>query len=210
MNVVSTNGGEGRFYDDLSYSTPLFERLPNNHADEGQSELRECKAFLELQQRKIQELERINTDLEKRLEQQARERMKIEKEVAESKRVWEAKYVMLEKERDIWKAKTEKEQLHVQKLREQVRRLERELHGFLQKKYDFMASKGGKGGPPAAPQPTTGATSTAQGPIRAPTPSSAGGLGRGMETVPLNPKNFNPEAVREKQVIQSLCEFFGF
>jgi hypothetical protein len=30
-----------------------------------------------LQQRKIQELERINTDLEKRLEQQARERMKV-------------------------------------------------------------------------------------------------------------------------------------
>ena len=44
------------------------------------------------QQRRIQELERINIDLERRLEQQARERMKIERESAENKRQWEGQH----------------------------------------------------------------------------------------------------------------------
>ena len=44
------------------------------------------------QQRRIQELERINIDLERRLEQQARERMKLERESVENKRAWEAQH----------------------------------------------------------------------------------------------------------------------
>ena len=56
-------------------------------------------------------------------------------------------------ERDEWKGRYEKELLHMQKLRENNRRLERELHGFLQKKYYFMQMQsrsasvsGGSGG----------------------------------------------------------------
>jgi predicted RNase H-like nuclease (RuvC/YqgF family) len=44
------------------------------------------------QQRRIHELERINIDLERRLEQQARERMKLERESVENKRLWEAQH----------------------------------------------------------------------------------------------------------------------
>lgn len=36
------------------------------------------------------------------------------------------------------------------------------------------------------------------------------GAGEPGESVPLNPKDLTPETVREKRVIQSLCDFFGF
>jgi hypothetical protein len=49
-------------------------------------------SYQQSQQRRIQELERINIDLERRLEQQARERMKLERESAENKRAWEAQH----------------------------------------------------------------------------------------------------------------------
>ena len=37
-----------------------------------------------------------------------------------------------------------------------------------------------------------------------------GGGERGGEPVPLNPKDLTPETVREKRVIQTMCDFFGF
>jgi hypothetical protein len=136
----------------------------------------------------------------------------------------------------------------MQKLRENNRRLERELHGFLQKKYEFMQSRsasaggvgtagGGGGGQGAsgggattlgAPQ-TKGAlpqanmregeiNGGARGMVRSATTGSsvvrggekgANSVG-GNDVVSLNLNDLDPEAVREKRVIQTMCDFFGF
>ena len=55
---------------------PLFERIGNEEFNE----LHHCKSIIETQQQRLNRLEKINVDLEYRLEEQAKIAMDIEKE----------------------------------------------------------------------------------------------------------------------------------
>lgn len=85
---------------------------------------------------RLAELERVNDDLERRLESQAKQKMSLEAEISYLDRHWSSKYAELENERDAWKGAVDAERRRSSGLREQIIRKDRELHRMLQRKYD--------------------------------------------------------------------------
>ena len=67
-------------------------------------------------QQQVNNLERINMDLEKRLERQAKERMEVEHECAEIDRRWRERYGKLEKTIDQYKLQIHKHQQQYDRL----------------------------------------------------------------------------------------------
>lgn len=91
---------------------PLFERLDRDNATQLQSAL----ATIEALQQQVATLERINVDLESRLERQARERIEVEHECAEIDRKWREKYNKLEKSMDQLRMQIHKQQQQNERL----------------------------------------------------------------------------------------------
>lgn len=87
---------------------------------------------------RIADVEAINIDLEVRLEVQAREYIELESDAAESLARWKTQYEVLMEEAANWKRLHVQQELKNHKIRDQLLRTERELHGILQKKYDIM------------------------------------------------------------------------
>uniref|UniRef100_A0A7S3NP63 Uncharacterized protein n=1 Tax=Aureoumbra lagunensis TaxID=44058 RepID=A0A7S3NP63_9STRA len=102
------------------------------------AELQDCRQHLRLCAERISELEQLNIDLESRLEEQANEYVKLESEAAESQRRWKEQFEHLERECELWRNSNSQLELKNQQLRNQLLRTEKELHGILQKKYEFM------------------------------------------------------------------------
>jgi predicted RNase H-like nuclease (RuvC/YqgF family) len=121
-------------------SSPLFERYTNDDF----VELQNCRSVIDALQDRIQDLERINVDLEYRLEDQAKQCMLAEKEVTTIKREWVSKCETLQNEIDHWKNEFALEQLRSARLREQNSRTERELYRILQRKYELMRGNAGR------------------------------------------------------------------
>mmetsp|Transcript_18957 Transcript_18957/g.59553 ORF Transcript_18957/g.59553 Transcript_18957/m.59553 type:complete len:250 (+) Transcript_18957:138-887(+) len=130
-NEIEAYGGG--FFDRLSNSVSGMPRDTYDYA-----ELQDCRTHLRLCAARIQELESINVDLEARLEAQANEYVRLETDAAESQARWKAQYEALENECEMWRQSNAQLELKNHKLRDQLLRTERELHGILQKKYDFM------------------------------------------------------------------------
>jgi len=100
--------------------------------------MQDCHGQLRMCMQRIADVEAINVDLESRLEAQAREYIDFESEAADSLVHWKAQYGVLVTEGANWKRLHEQLKLKNKKIREQLLRTERELHGILQKKYDIM------------------------------------------------------------------------
>ncbi len=122
--------------------SPLFERQVGN--DE-YNELQQCRNMIDHLQQRIQRLEHINVDLERRLEDQAKETMTLETECIKIERSWKSKCESLENEIHQWKIAHETERGKGTKLREQLSRTEKELYGILQRKYELMRGPAGGG-----------------------------------------------------------------
>ena len=119
--------------------TPLFERQMGN----GESvELQQLQLVVDNLQHRIMNLEKINTDLEVRLEDQAKQSMAVEKECLLIEQRWKSKNDELLAEIEKWKTSFRQEKLKGDRLREQVHRSERELYGILQRKYELMRGPG--------------------------------------------------------------------
>jgi hypothetical protein len=127
-------------------SSPLFERQMNNDEYE---ELHQCKMVIDNLQQRVSKLEKINLDLEYRLEDQAKQTMAVEKECLSLEFRWKDHSEELENEINRWKAAFESEKMKGERLREHLSRTERELYGILQRKYEFMRGgpMAGKSGP---------------------------------------------------------------
>ncbi|KAJ1420807.1 hypothetical protein B484DRAFT_127558 [Ochromonadaceae sp. CCMP2298] len=119
--------------------SPLFERQMGN---EEFVELQQLKLVIDDLQQRIVKLEKINVDLEGRLEDQAKQSMAVEKECLLIEQKWRGSNDELLKEIENWKVAFQGEKLKGDRLREQVHRTERELYGILQRKYELM-----RGGP---------------------------------------------------------------
>jgi len=107
-------------------------------------ELQQYRLIIDNLQERIQNLERINVDLEYRLEDQAKQCMSVEKECIEIERTWKTKCEGLEAEISHWKNEYESQQLKGDRLREHLSRTERELYGILQRKYELIRGPGGR------------------------------------------------------------------
>jgi hypothetical protein len=151
----------------LDSATPLFERLGLG-GDEF-AELQQCKQVIESLYKRIGDLERINVDLEYRLEDQAKQCMAVERECISVERKWKTKYDELEKTVEQMRVTYDKEKMKSDRLRENLTRTERELYGILQRKYELTKGPGRPYAPVSGGAPFGGSNSSL---------SSAGGGGK--------------------------------
>jgi len=126
-----------------SFGGGFFDRVAagvsTSHKDVYRAaEMQECRAQLRITLQRIADVESINVDLESRLEAQAKEYIQLESDAAKSLAHWKMQYKALAEEAGSWKKLHAQQELKNQKIREQLLRTERELHGILQKKYDIM------------------------------------------------------------------------
>ena len=127
-------------HDVPSHDAPLFERM----GTEEYAQLQDCRQIIDSLQQRVHDLERINLDLEFRLEDQAKQCMEVEKECVSIERSWKAKCIILESEISNWKQQYEAQKLKGDRVREHLSRTERELYGILQRKYELIRGPGGR------------------------------------------------------------------
>jgi hypothetical protein len=116
---------------------PLFERLGNNV-----EETQHFRQVIDALQHRVNELERINLDLEYRLEDSAKQCMEVEKECVAVENAWKVKAGELQKEIETWRRNFDSQMLKTDKLREHLSRTEKELYSILQRKYELMRGPG--------------------------------------------------------------------
>lgn len=136
---MSTGGMRYNYSRPDTHETPLFERQMGS---DDFVELQQMRQVVENLQQRIVNLERINVDLEDRLEDQAKQSMLVEKECLLVEQRWQAKNQELLKEIENWKTAFQQEKVKGDRLRDQVHRSERDLYGILQKKYELMRGPG--------------------------------------------------------------------
>ena len=111
-----------------------FERI---HTEES-AELNASRLLIDTLQQRVNILEKINLDLEGRLEKQAAETMIIEKEIMDAMRKLSAQEQQANLEKEEWASKFMVQESKSERLREHLSRTERELYGILQKKYELI------------------------------------------------------------------------
>eukprot|EP00611_Tribonema_gayanum_P030126 TRINITY_DN8280_c0_g1_i1.p1 TRINITY_DN8280_c0_g1~~TRINITY_DN8280_c0_g1_i1.p1 ORF type:complete len:211 (-),score=73.35 TRINITY_DN8280_c0_g1_i1:294-926(-) len=188
---------------EMYQQAPLFERVSHDDV----AELHACHAQLTELEARCGDLERINVDLELRLERQAKERMTVDREIAESNQAWEARLLAAATEAAEARAKLENEVRLGDIARDKLRRTERELHRILQKKYDIVrAAKLEERN--AAKDRTRIAADLARQAEMLNGGTGGGGGGSGGVKFTTNPLGGGPIAVRERRVVNSLSDFF--
>jgi len=183
---------------------PLFERLVSD-------DVQELKSYARIVQDlkgRVGELERVNDDLEGRLERQAVEKMGLEAEIGALDRGWGERFRELEEERDAWRGTVQSEQRKNNHLREQVYRKDKELHRMLQRKYD-----GGTGNPSGRPPVTAGRPPTNSTAVDRMRGESVGRDVRGGESHK-SPQDLlaareKGGEVKEQRALRGLFDFFG-
>lgn len=125
-------------------SPQYFERTNTDDL----AELNACRLMIDSLQQRVNVLEKINIDLEMRLEKQAIETMEIERQILEANKKLKIQEEKSSKERDEWTAKFLNQESKSERLRDHLSRTERELYGILQKKYELM--RGPVGGAPVS------------------------------------------------------------
>ena len=189
---------------------PLFERM--TAADE----LQKSRQIIDALQSRVQDLERINIDLERRLEDQAKQCMIVERECIAIDRDWKAKNDALEKEIEDWKKQNVTQEMKTNKLREHLSRTEKELYGILQRKYELMRGPG-RGSLGRGPSGSGGMGGGAQ-------PGTSSGPNRHGEAMPMNRDSRSsifqeeaysanqarqPQEIRQRRMMASLTDFLG-
>eukprot|EP01039_Chlorochromonas_danica_P007324 gene7324-8105_t len=197
--MSGTAGLKYNFSRNSSSESPLFERQLSNGSVE-QLEVHQLRLLAESLQQRVQKLERINLDLEGRLETQAKQSMALEAECISIDRQWKTRCEDLEQEIAKWKAEFQSEKVKGDRLREQLSRSERELYGILQRKYELMRG----------PAKSTGGVG------RLSQSEAASSLKRDNEWESSNGdanhtnKTRESKKQREKRALSNLSDFLGF
>lgn len=102
----------------------------------------QSRQIIEALQGRLEHLERINMDLEYRLEDQAKQCIAAERECKETEKQCKNKCNKLEKEIGKWQQENETQIGKSDRLREHLSRTERELYSILQRKHELMRGQG--------------------------------------------------------------------
>ena len=145
--------------------------------------------MFQLLHHRVVTLEKINTDLEKRLEDQARLTMKAEKMYTDLNQSWTDRNAALKQvyiyasegrkvkctfqEIEEWKDKYNKQVKITDRKEEKLTRTERELYGLLQRKYELMGDRRNPSNedgsvPPKPPPPPSLIPSTSHDDLQVP------------------------------------------
>ena len=126
-------------HDVMHHDPPTFERIG---ADEFER-LQDSRQAADTLQQRVHDLERVNLDLEYRLEEQAKQCMDIEKECVSIERSWKAKCTGFENEIASCKLQFDAQKMKSDRVRDHLSRTERELYGILQRKYELIRGPSG-------------------------------------------------------------------
>jgi hypothetical protein len=183
--------------------TPLFDRLLSEEVQE----IKRYAKIIQNQNQRLAELEDIHHNLEERLEMQTKERMELEEKLSENERKWEMRCAELEKERDDALKNVDMEKSANKGLIEHVKRTNQEMQ---RRKYGT--------GPQRHPhqrenlRPRGGEADIRRAPSERISPL----LGKmnnksHMHESPheLLASSGNTEAVQQRNVTNSLLDFFG-
>uniref|UniRef100_A0A7R9UG52 Uncharacterized protein n=1 Tax=Pinguiococcus pyrenoidosus TaxID=172671 RepID=A0A7R9UG52_9STRA len=161
----------------VRYMTPVEERF----AADDLTDARELQNKVEELERRIHMLDNVNAELEHRLEQMARERLRADQRTVQQLREKDELLAQKEREKGAWEKRYEAEVKSSGYVRDQLRRTEKELHRILRRKYDLQRGPQGPGGMPQTGPGggvpiTAGRIGSAQG------LAARGGLGNGLST----------------------------
>ncbi|KAJ0402820.1 hypothetical protein P43SY_007362 [Pythium insidiosum] len=194
-------------------SVPLFEREHRKDSQlvqRLQNELADAKRFLEAQARRQNDLEYVNEDLERRLEQEALDRIALDAQKAEDERRWMQERAALEEQRAMWEKRFEEESRRRAIVEERLRRAEKELYRMHQKKYDIekaVRREENEKRKHEAQIVRSLELDSQNAARRAQQASSSHGFLNIDPTV--NPKDTKPATVRTRQALSSALDFFG-
>lgn len=113
-----------------AHPAPLFERLVSEEAQQQKTYSR----LVENLNRKIATLELAQKDSEDRLKAESQSKFQLEKKLEERENHYALKFQKLGEERDQLKKSVEAEQATNSKLRDQVKRKDKDIHRMLQRK----------------------------------------------------------------------------
>lgn len=102
------------------------------------TELQDLGRMVETYRQRVAECERMNADLEQRLESQGRQRMALEGELTERVRAHKKEMEAKQQELNAWQQRYETLQHQCHKVRDNLQRTERELMSVLSKKYELV------------------------------------------------------------------------
>ncbi|KAF1322956.1 hypothetical protein FI667_g10944, partial [Globisporangium splendens] len=192
-------------------SVPLFEREHRKDSQlvqRLQNELADAKRFVEAQARRQNDLEYVNEDLERRLEQEALDRIKLDAQKADDERQWTQERVMLEEQRDMWEKRCEEESRRRAVIEERLRRAEKELYRMHQKKYDIEKQVRREESEKRKHEAhIVRSLERDQQELRGRAHQNPNSYLSIDPTV--NPKDAKPAAVRTRQALSSAMDFFG-
>ncbi|KAL8011516.1 hypothetical protein Plhal710r2_c051g0157571 [Plasmopara halstedii] len=187
-------------------SVPLFEREHRNDSQlvqRLQNELADAKRFVEAQARRQNDLEYVNEDLERRLEQEALERITLDAQKAEDEKRWQREKVALQEQLQTWEARFEEETRRRSMAEERLRRAEKELYRMHQKKYDIEKQVRREESEKRKHEAVI-VRSLQSDSQRAQLNAASGFL-----DPTVNPKDAKPAAVRTRQALSSAMDFLG-
>ncbi|KAG7394582.1 hypothetical protein PHYBOEH_005000 [Phytophthora boehmeriae] len=186
-------------------SVPLFEREHRNDSQlvqRLQNELADAKRFVEAQARRQNDLEYVNEDLERRLEQEALDRITLDAQKAEDEKRWQQEKEALHEQLKSWEQRFEEETRRRSMAEERLRRAEKELYRMHQKKYDIekQVRREESEKRKHEAQIVRSLQSDSQ---------RAQQSANGFLDPTLNPKDAKPAAVRTRQALSSAMDFLG-
>lgn len=185
--------------------------MDQNNYSEDYNELQRARQDIDALRLRVANLERINVDLEYRLEDQAKQCMNAEKECIETERMWRIKCDSLQEEVKNTRNDCEVLKTKGDRLRDHLSRTEREMYTILQRKYEIMRG-------PAGPSKGNGSRGGSQNPNATSSYDRGVGvsssLGKVQKTssialeeflIPPPSKSFDEN--RKKKVLDALNEF---
>ena len=193
--------------------TPLYERLVTEEV----KELKEYVRVIEQQSRRISDLEKIHLDLEKRLEAETTQRQKLEHTLQHRERHWKSMVDKTEEERSKMENNVKEEKIKVERLLDMVNRLQNEIQSMIKNKFNPSQAHANNNNGGGIKRVTSGQSGN-----RLRSESAASGRNEGHQSNSsrnvtkrhigpheLLAYNGSAEAVRERNALTSLLDFFG-
>lgn len=187
-------------------SVPLFEREHRNDSQlvqRLQNELADTKRFVEAQARRQNDLEYVNEDLERRLEQEALDRITLDAQKAEDEKRWQQEKTALQEKLQSWEARFEEETRRRSMAEERLRRAEKELYRMHQKKYDIEKQVRREESEKRKHEAVIVRS------LQSDSQRAHSGAASGFLDPMSNPKDAKPATVRTRQALSSAMDFLG-
>jgi len=195
--------------------TPLFERL----VTEDIQDIKAYIKFVEQSNRRVAEMEHIHDELESRLEQSTLEKLELEKKVEGLNQKWAEKCYNLEKERDSWASRCAAERGRNERLGELINRKDKEIHRMIQRKYDsknqahshshLKRSESARAASSSSPQVNPSSFSNLSNVNSTAIQKKKINYSQGKSPHEILVEKGCVDAVRERNVVHSLLDFFG-